>query len=362
MKNLKTVFLTLAALFIAADSLACTTAIVSAGASATGRPLLWKQRDTGNPYNTVVFISSTDSTYAYTGLFGTGDLRHRSVYAGENEKGLAVVNNNSYNLAAGEYSTANGSFMRRALERCTTVDEFEAMLKAENPRRVEANFGVIDAFGGAAYFEAADSSVTRFDVPEGGYLVRSNFSVSGTADGVGFTTAGTARYARTGYARYATAQAVMSSHKGKFTPAFMIDSLGRSFYNALLGYDASKEFGSSMAYDEDFIPRPTTTASVCFDGSACMWAAVGYTPAAYAMPLPVCSELPSCLAAANDLAVRLERRMHPLRRDAGVKYIDFGIANRIMEIVRRYEREAAALVGDNAALDLLFTRFEKEFD
>lgn len=362
MKNLKAVFPVLAALLIVTDSLACTTAIVSAGASATGRPLLWKQRDTGNPYNTVVFVSSTDSTYAYTGLFGTNDLRHRSVYAGENEKGFAIVNNNSYNLAVGEYSTANGSFMRRALERCTTVEEFEAMLKAENPRRTEANFGVIDAFGGAAYFEAADSSVSRFDVPDGGYLVRSNFSLSGTADGVGFSTAGTGRYARTGYARYLTALALMSSHKGKFTPSFMIDSLGRSFYNAILGYDASEESDNSIVYDEDFIPRPTTTASVCFDGSACMWAAVGYTPAAYAMPLCICSELPSCLAAANALAERLERRMHPFGRDAGVKYIDFGIAGRIMDTVRRYEKEASAMVGDNPALDRLFARFEKEFD
>ncbi len=362
MKNLKAVILTLSLLFATYNLPACTTAIVSAEASATGRPLLWKQRDTGSPYNTVVFICSTDSTYAYTGLFGTGDLQHTSVYAGENEKGFAIVNNNSYNLAAGEYSTANGSFIRRALECCTTVDEFETMLKTETPRRVEANFGVIDAFGGAAYFEAADSSVTRFDVPDGGFLVRSNFSVSGSADGVGFTTAGTSRYARTGYARYVTAGALMSSHKGKFTPSFMIDSLGRSFYNALLGYDASDQSLSSVFYDEDFIPRPTTTASVCFDGNACMWAAVGYTPGAYAMPLRICSELPSCLAAANALAARLERRMHPLGRDAGVKYIDFGIANRIMEIVRRYEREAAELLGDNSALDSLFERFEKEFD
>lgn len=349
MKFLKTLAIGLAGLLASYEAVACTTAIVSAGASETGRPLLWKQRDTGNPFNTAVFICATDSSLAYTGIFNVSDVERRSVYAGENEKGFAIVNNSSYNLASGEYPTKNGSFMRRALERCVTVDDFEAMLLSENHRKVEANFGVIDASGGAAYFEAADSSVTRFDVPEGGWMVRSNFSVSGTPEGQG-------------YARYLTAQALMSAHKGKFSPLQLIDGLGRSYFNAVLGYDASRRFPEGMAYDEDFIPRPTTVSSVCFDGSVCMWTAVGYTPASYAMPLPVCSELPSCLEKANSLAQKLKLQMHPLGRDAGVKYIDFGVARRIMKVVRRYEKKASALTGDNEALDRLFERFAKEFE
>ena len=349
MKFLKTLAIGLAGLLASYDAVACTTAIVSAGASETGRPLLWKQRDTGNPFNTAVFICATDSSFAYTGILNVSDVERRSVYAGENEKGFAIVNNSSYNLASGEYPTKNGSFMRRALERCVTVDDFEAMLLSEDPRKVEANFGVIDASGGAAYFEAADSSVTRFDVPEGGWMVRSNFSVSGTPEGQG-------------YARYLTAQALMSAHKGKFSPLQLIDGLGRSYFNAVLGYDASRRFPGGMVYDEDFIPRPTTVSSVCFDGSACMWTAIGYTPASYAMPLPVCSELPSCLEKANSLAQKLKLQMHPLGRDAGVKYIDFGVARRIMKVVRRYEKEASVLLGDNEALDRLFERFAKEFE
>lgn len=361
MRILKFAIFFFAALFLSADVFACTTVIVSAEASATGRPLLWKQRDTGNPFNTFVYITATASTFAYTGLFNVNDVRHRSVYAGENEKGFAIVNNNSYNLSSSRYDPKNGAFMRRALEKCVTVDDFEAMLRAENPRIVESNFGVIDSFGGAAYFEAADSSVTRFDVPEGGYLVRANFSLSGTGDGENFSESGISRYARTGYARYATASDLMSAHKGKFTPSFLIDGLGRSYYNSLLGYDASERFADAVAYDEDFIPRPTTTSSICFDGNECLWAAVGYTPASYAMPLPICSELPSCLVRANALAERLKREMHPGPRDAGVKYIDFRIACSIMKTVRRYEKEAAALFGDNDALDELFAEFENEF-
>lgn len=362
MKHFWTIVAVFAALLLSADAFACTTAIVSAQASATGHPLLWKQRDTGNPFNTMVYVHSTDSTLAYTGLFNLNDARHRSAYAGENEKGFAIVNNNSYNLAAGKYVTRNGDLMRRALESCSTVDEFETMLKAESPRAVEANFGVVDANGGAAYFEAADSSVRRFDVPEGGWLVRSNYSLSGSEDGIDFNEAGTSRYYRTGYARYATASALMSRHKGKFTPAFLIDGLGRSYYNEILGYDASKRFACGRAYDEDFIPRPTTTSSICFDGCGTVWTCVGYTPASYAMPLRVCAELPSCLADANALAEKLKREMHPLSRDSGVKYIDFRIARRIMREVRRYEKEASSLCGDNDALDKLFDEFKKEFE
>lgn len=359
MRLLKSIFLSLVAMLFASEAFACTTVIVSAGASATGRPLLWKQRDTGNPYNTLAYIRSTDSTYAYTALFNVRDSLHRAAYAGENEKGFVIANNVSYNLAVGDYSPKNGSFMRLALECCADVDEFEALLRTGKYRNVEANFAVIDSSGAAAYFEAADSSITRFDVPEGGWLVRTNFSFSGIPDREGLNDS---RYLRAGYARYETAFRLMASHKGKFTPQFLIDGLGRSFYNAVLGYDASKRFASGRAYDEDFIPRPTSTASICFDGNACIWAAVGFTPATYAIPVRACSELPSCLVRANALSVRLKRSMHAFCREAGEKYIDFRLARPIMKTVRRYEKEAASLLSDNDAIDRLFARFEKEFE
>lgn len=342
------------------ESRACTTAIVSAEASSTGRPLLWKQRDTGDPFNIMVYVVSTDTTFAYTGLFNLSDTMLRRAYAGQNEHGFAIVNNNSYNLASKPYSPENGVLLRRALETCATVEDFEAMLRKDGHSRVESNIGVIDACGGAAYFEVCDSSIVRYDVPEGGWLVRSNFSLSGTPDEENFSEAGTSRYARTGFARYVTAGKVMASHKGLFSPTFLIDRLGRCFYNSMLGYDASGIFARRIAYDEDFIARPTTTSSVCFEGGQIMHAAVGYTPASYAMPMKVCEELPGCLERANSLAERVKRYLHPYSRDAGVKYIDFRRARRIMRAVRRYESKAARLVGDNEALDELYDGFERK--
>ena len=44
-------------LLCASDALACTTAAVSSGASASGRPMLWKQRDTSDPYNRLVHVT-----------------------------------------------------------------------------------------------------------------------------------------------------------------------------------------------------------------------------------------------------------------------------------------------------------------
>ena len=77
------------------QALCCTTAIVSAGASRTGRPMIWKQRD-GDVYTCVAHVRGPK--YAYTGLFLTVDTLYRKAYAGVNEAGFAIANNLSYNV------------------------------------------------------------------------------------------------------------------------------------------------------------------------------------------------------------------------------------------------------------------------
>ena len=47
-------------------SLACTTAIISAEASGTGRPLLWKHRDTDEYFNHIEHLKG--EKYSYTAL------------------------------------------------------------------------------------------------------------------------------------------------------------------------------------------------------------------------------------------------------------------------------------------------------
>ena len=143
--------LAFAGLVWAADLAACTTAIVRAGASASGRPMIWKQRDAEERNNYVKHFQGP--RYAFTGIVDKG--REDQVWDGANEAGFLIANNLSYNLRpdslAGRKMRA-GVVMKEALGRCRTVDEFEDYLKEmPEPRYVTANFAVADAAGGAAY-------------------------------------------------------------------------------------------------------------------------------------------------------------------------------------------------------------------
>lgn len=321
---------------------ACTTAIVGAKASASGRPMMWKQRDAGGPGNVAAYVSETGS-FAFTGIFNSDDKGHKNVWAGINERGFAIMNNQSYNISEEKYKARNGAVMKKALQTCTTIDEFEKMLRdIPHPCPTKANFGVIDATGAAAYIEAGGSAINRFDVPEDGWLVRTNYSFSGI-EGKG-----------SGYARYETAQYIMAHHKGKFKAEDLIDGLGRSFRNQVLGRDFLKGRRTDFVWDEDFIPRPTTRSSTCIEGvipgdrpdSGLMWIAPGYAPACYSLPVWVAAkdEIPSCLTAnadgeseANLLAHRLQNSAHTLMRDAVTKYIDLRVIRTILKRTRAAE-------------------------
>jgi len=364
MKRIAFILFLLSVLFPAFEADACTTAIVSAEASASGRPLLWKQRDTDNPNNVLMHI--TGGKYAYTAVFSASDVSRKRAFGGVNEVGFAIINNASYNLAENEYEIwDNSKVMNQALATCRTLADFEQLLAAwPAPRALEANFGVIDAFGGAAYFEVGDTRVTRFDVEPGGWLVRTNFSVSGR-EGEG-----------SGMVRYETAEYLMSRHRGLFTPDFLIDGLGRSFYNYELGADMSRKAARGRAVDLDFIPRFSSVSSICIEGvgsgedagSSVIWTAIGYTPCCYAVPVWVAagSEMPAFVApvveekfaAANLLAEKLMYRVHPVDRDGRSKYIDFASLHPIMKAVRRHEKKEFELgrVLDNQ----LRRRFDAE--
>ena len=117
MRRFSFLFLTLLA-FVLGDpgAGACTTAIVSADASASGRPLLWKQRDTDNPYNVLVHVRG--GKYAYTAVFSASDKQRKRAFGGANEAGFAIMNNASYNLAEQEYEEwANSKVMNEALQK-----------------------------------------------------------------------------------------------------------------------------------------------------------------------------------------------------------------------------------------------------
>lgn len=165
----------------AVTSRACTTAVISGRATADGRPLLWKNRDAPARDNEVCLF--TDGPFRCIAVVTAGESR--SVWMGVNEAGLCIENSLSKDLKEETAKTGlgNGGFMLRVLQTCATVGDVELLLKEtdDTGRSTIANFGVIDAVGGAVLFETGPKSFEKFDandpeVAPNGYVVRSNFA------------------------------------------------------------------------------------------------------------------------------------------------------------------------------------------
>ncbi len=167
----------------------CTAGVASGKATSDGRPLLWKTRDAGATDNEVIW--NTSGKYHFVSVITAG--QPGSSWMGVNEKGFAIINTVSSDLAPAQPGApeaareqpglGNGTLMARVLGECATVEEFEALLKATNAtgRQTATNYGVIDATGAAAFFETAPNRYWRYDAAntEKGYILRTNFAVNG---------------------------------------------------------------------------------------------------------------------------------------------------------------------------------------
>ena len=172
------------AIILVETSAACTIGVASGRATANGRPMIWKSRDSGNKNNEVTY-SSRWYKYKFIAVTNADDTR---TWQGVNEKGLCILNSISRDLGKlVEYPSdnENGAYMRKALGYCATVNEFEELLKNTNfpGRETMANYAVMDATGDVAIFETASKKYWKFDatdpgVAPDGYIVRSNFAFS----------------------------------------------------------------------------------------------------------------------------------------------------------------------------------------
>lgn len=154
---------------------ACTIVAVSGRATADGRPLLLKTRDGTN--NDIKIKIGIGSQYVYLCQTNVPD---NVAYSGYNETGFAIVNSHSYNMPNTDYWW-NAQMMQWALERCSTVSEFEYMLDTiTKPIPVRSNYGVMDAQGNVAIFEVNAYNYVRYDADstDYGYLIRANHSFS----------------------------------------------------------------------------------------------------------------------------------------------------------------------------------------
>lgn len=311
---------------------ACTSMIVSARASADGRPMLWKHRDTGTEHNFIERVPARDGQYGYVALFNGGDSLLREAWMGMNDAGFAIMNTASYNLApdTAKIKDREGIVMSLALQRCVTAEDFAAMLDTlPRPMGVQANFGVLDAEGRGGYFETNDTGYTYFDIAEApdGVLCRTNFSFTGNdKDGMG-------------YIRYDNAIRLMHNHiaNADIRPEHFTEGLSRSFYHSLLDKDFLADTTQHWAVDQDFIPRYSSSASIVIvmpeanaDPSKMqMHTVIGY-PAVGTTQLVTLENIPEDLrptahgwrSPACNASLERKRQAFPIRRGSGRRYVN----------------------------------------
>jgi len=273
---------------------ACTSAVISGKATKDGRPMLWKNRDTPSLNNKIMIFH--DGKYAYVGLVDSHDLTGKSIWLGYNSKGFGIMNTASYNL---NYDTikasgSEGRLMKMALQTCATISDFRKLLDSlPKPAALQSNFGVIDAQGGAAFFEVGHYTITELDAndptvaPEG-YIIHTNYSFSG-AYGKG-----------AGYIRYLNTQPVFEKavRNRVLTPKGILQKATRNLKNSLTGTDLWK-FASipaghtKMVWFYDFVPRTSTSSACVVEGVkpgqntefTTMWTVLGWPLASVTIPV-----------------------------------------------------------------------------
>ncbi len=276
---------------------ACTVAVISGKYTKDGRPLLWKNRDTWAVNNKIMYFD--DGKYQYLGLVNSRDKSGKSIWIGVNSAGFAIMNSASYNLNLGDtvkQSGLEGRIMKIALANCATVEDFEHLLDTlSKPTRLEANFGVIDAQGGAAMFELSNWKYVKFDandpkVAPFGYIIRGNYSFTGSFGPES-----------SGYIRYNTANELFynAMATNSFDAKFIIRDVTRELYHSLMKVDLYEEYGGipqntpTYTFFHDFIPRRSSASSVVIQGVkkgenpqlATMWAVVGFPLTSVVVPL-----------------------------------------------------------------------------
>lgn len=322
----------------------CTTAIISGKFTIDGRPLLFKHRDTDKLQNKVMFFD--DGKYEYMGLVNSGDSLGNEVWAGCNSAGFAIMNSANYNLNLRDTTSfidREGFVMKQALQGCATLEDFEKLLSAlPKPLGVNANFGVIDATGGAAYYETGNYTFVKFDANDPatapyGYIIRTNYAYTGE------------RRKEYGVIRFRTAQELF--HTASLMQAldykFLLQDVSRSLKHSLTKKDLRQDLplntkNTTFMDFNDFIPRYSSAATVVVQGVkkdespslTTMWTILGFQLSSVAIPtwLAGGGALPSLFSADNsgnaplcDKSLKLKAKIFPLRRGSYRRYINLAV-------------------------------------
>jgi hypothetical protein len=295
---------------------ACTTAVISPGASSQGRPMLWKNRDTDFLNNKVIFVS--ESPFSYLALVNAEDRSGRWVYAGLNSAGFAIFNSVAYNLPEknGETKDMEGTIMADALRTCSNVADFENYIRENLGPSLGslANFGVLDAAGETALFEVSNHAYKKYranDFPEK-YIINTNFARSGEAE----TGAGYLRFARAG-------ELFGQVLPGPISYRRILSQFSRDTGHALVQQPAFQQYKDISGKKpfwiatRDTIDRESTSAAVVVCGrapgrknsQATLWVMLGEPLFTIAVPMWVeAGAAPSPLAQGEKAAIYLESK------------------------------------------------------
>jgi hypothetical protein len=360
-------------LYFESGAYSCTSIIISGKYTIDGRPILWKNRDTDDLQNAIMYFR--DGKYEYMGLINSNDPKGESIWIGYNSAGFAIMNTASYNLIDRDTIDLEGQegiLMHLALKECANVEEFEQfLLKYPKPMGVEANFGVIDANGGAAYFEVDNFGYKKLDVNDKkiapfGYLIHTNFSFTGDA------TKGS------GQIRYKTAEDLFfeAAQQNNLSVRFILQHVSRSLWHSFTKVDLRNEHSpiaweQKFVFFEDFIPRYLTSASVVIQGVkpgenveyTTMWALLGFPLNTVLTPLWLCEakNLPGLVvlnennvAPLCDKAMNLKDLLFPVKKSYGKKYINVNAL---------YNGENTGIMQKLKPLDdLIFDETEKKLE
>lgn len=337
---MKKTLLLIISLLIVNAGLACTTAIISGKHTADGRPMIWKLRDSDYFKNKMIYFD--DGKYDYIGVVNSEDLKGEQVWGGANAKGFSIMNSASFNVNIGDTSLIKdleGYIMKRALQECVTLEDFEQLLNSlPKPMGLAAHFGVIDAKGGAAFYEVNNYTFTKFDANNpvdapNGYIIRTNFSFTGKKD-VGY-----------GFIRFQTAQEIFyqAESMGKLNYQTIIQDFSRCFKHSLLDKDYKADYlkipeGEHFINSDDFITRFGSASALLIHGVkpdesadlTTVWSIIGFPNTCIAVPMWVKGgkNLPKMMvedktgnAPLNEIALELKDQCYPIKRESGYKYL-----------------------------------------
>ena len=269
MKKIYAILLVLLTSF-SVPSMACTSVIVSGRKTPDGRPLMMKHRDTGNLDNRMEWFEG--KKYSFIGLVNSSS-KGGEVWSGTNSSGFCIMNTATYDFKDDDVPPAlmdkEGILMFEALGSCANLRDFENFLDTlRRPMGVEANFGVIDAEGGAAYYEVNNHTWVKFDVNEidRGYRVVTNFTAMGRSE----DKRGTDRFIRA--SRIMEAAPLSTDGKLQIDAMWIMNNLSRSGKPIMREITSATLVFSGVRKGED--PQKTV-----------MWSAVGYPETAVTFPL-----------------------------------------------------------------------------